>query len=99
MGGARAVSVGKHGVVEGRCHCHPWSGWMPVQETTMLKTSLIKSKGRFDEEELRAVFAEHGMDVRSAKPLSVPWRVARRKGCSVSYISSVKKETNELSLR
>ena len=35
--------------------------------TTMLKTSLIKSKGRFDEEELRAVFAEHGMDVRSAK--------------------------------
>ena len=35
--------------------------------TTMLKTALIKSKGRFDEEELRAVFAEHGMDVRSAK--------------------------------
>ena len=34
---------------------------------SMLKTALLKSKGRFDEEELRAVFAEHGMDVPSAK--------------------------------
>ena len=33
----------------------------------MLKTALLKSKGRFDEEELRTVFAEHGMDVPSAK--------------------------------
>lgn len=34
---------------------------------SMLKTALLKVKGRFDEEELRAVFAEHGMDVPSAK--------------------------------
>ena len=32
--------------------------------TTMLKTSLIKSKGRFDEEELRAVFAEGNQTAR-----------------------------------
>jgi len=67
--------------------------------TTMLKTSLIKSKGRFDEEELRAVFAEHGMDVRSAKRFIGSLLESRtEEGRSVSYISSVKKkDSNELS--
>lgn len=36
---------------------------------TLLVDKLRKTKGRFDEEELRAVFAEHGMDVPSANAL------------------------------
>ncbi len=65
----------------------------------MLKTALLKSKGRFDEEELRAVFAEHGMDVPSAKRFIGSLLESRtEEGRSVSYISSVKKkDSNELS--
>ena len=66
---------------------------------SMLKTALLKSKGRFDEEELRAVFAEHGMDVPSAKRFIGSLLESRtEEGRSVSYISSVKKkDSNELS--
>ena len=67
--------------------------------TALLKTALLKNKGRFDEEELRNVFAEHGMDVRSAKRFIGSLLESRtEEGRSVSYISSAKKkESNELS--
>ena len=67
--------------------------------TTLMKTALLKSKGRFDEEELRSIFVEHGMDVRSAKRFIGSLLESRtEEGRSVSYISSVKKkDSNELS--
>ncbi len=63
--GARAVSVGKHEVLlkEDAAVIRERMDALFKSLTTMLKTALIKSKGRFDEEELRAVFAEHGMGV------------------------------------
>ena len=99
--GARAVSVGKHEVLlkEDASVIRERMDALFKSLTTMLKTALIKSKGRFDEEELRAVFAEHGMDVRSAKRFIGSLLESRtEEGRSVSYISSVKKkDSNELS--
>ena len=99
--GSRAVSVGKHEVLlkEDATVIRERMDALFKSLTVMLKTALIKSKGRFDEEELRTVFVEHGMDVRSAKRFIGSLLESRtEEGRSVSYISSVKKkESNELS--
>ena len=99
--GSRAVSVGKHEVLlkEDAAVIRERMDALFKSLTVMLKTALIKSKGRFDEEELRTVFVEHGMDVRSAKRFIGSLLESRtEEGRSVSYISSVKKkESNELS--
>lgn len=99
--GARAVSVGKHEVLlkEDASVIRTRMDALFKSLITMLKTALLKSKGRFDEEELRAVFAEHGMDVPSAKRFIGSLLESRtEEGRSVSYISSIKKkDSNELS--
>lgn len=99
--GARAVSVGKHEVLlkEDATVIRQRMDALFSSLTAMLKTALLKTKGRFDEEELRAVFAEHGMDVPSAKRFIGSLLESRtEEGRSVSYISSVKKkDSNELS--
>ena len=99
--GARAVSVGKHEVLlkEDAAVIRRRMDALFGSLTVMLKTALLKTKGRFDEEELRAVFAEHGMDVPSAKRFIGSLLESRtEEGRSVSYISSVKKkDSNELS--
>lgn len=99
--GSRAVSVGKHEVLlkEDASVIRQRMDDLFRSLTTLLKTKLIKSKGKFDEEELRAVFAEHKMDVRSAKRFIGSLLESRtEEGRSVSYISSAKKkESNELS--
>ena len=99
--GSRAVSVGKHEVLlkEDTAVIRQRMDSLFKSLVTMLKTALLKTKGRFDEEELRAVFAEHGMDVPSAKRYIGSLLESRtEEGRSVSYISSVKKkESNELS--
>lgn len=99
--GARAVSVGKHEVLlkEDAAVIRQRMDALFSSLTTMLKTALLKTKGRFDEEELRAVFAKHGMDVPSAKRFIGSLLESRtEEGRSVSYISSVKKkDSNELS--
>lgn len=99
--GSRAVSVGKHEVLlkEDTAVIRQRMDSLLKSLVTMLKTALLKTKGRFDEEELRAVFAEHGMDVPSAKRFIGSLLESRtEEGRSVSYISSVKKkESNELS--
>ena len=99
--GSRAVSVGKHEVLlkENTAVIRQRMDSLFKSLVTMLKTALLKTKGRFDEEELRAVFAEHGMDVPSAKRFIGSLLESRtEEGRSVSYISSVKKkESNELS--
>lgn len=99
--GSRAVSVGKHEVLlkEDARMIRQRMDALFQSLTTMLKTALLKTKGRFDEEELRAVFAEHGMDVPSAKRFIGSLLESRtEEGRSVSYISSIKKkDSNELS--
>lgn len=99
--GSRAVSVGKHEVLlkEDTAVIRQRMDSLFKSLVTMLKTALLKTKGRFDEEELRAVFTEHGMDVPSAKRFIGSLLESRtEEGRSVSYISSVKKkESNELS--
>ena len=99
--GSRAVSVGKHEVLlkEDAAVIRERMDALFKSLIALLKTALLKSKGRFDEEELRTLFAEHGMDVRSAKRFIGSLLESRtEEGRSVSYISSVKKkESNELS--
>ncbi len=99
--GSRAVSVGKHDVLlkEDAAVIRQRMDALFQSLVSMLKTALLKSKGRFDEEELRAVFAEHGMDVPSAKRFIGSLLESRtEEGRSVSYISSIKKkDSNELS--
>lgn len=99
--GARAVAVGKHEVMlkEDATEIHRRMDSLFNSLTVMMKTALLKRKGKFDEEELRAIFAEHHMDVRSAKRfLGALLESRTEEGRSVSYISSVqKKESSELS--
>lgn len=99
--GSRAVSVGKHEVLlkEDATIIRERMDALFKSLVSMFKMALLKSKGRFDEEELRAVFAEHGMDVPSAKRFIGSLLESRtEEGRSVSYISSVKKkDSNELS--
>ena len=99
--GARAVLVGKHHVLlkEDAAVIRQRMDALFQSLTVLMKTALLKSKGRFGEDELRAVFSEHGMDVRSAKRFIGSLLESRtEEGRSVSYISSAKKkESNELS--
>ena len=99
--GSRAVSVGKHEVLlkEDAAVIRRRMDALFGSLKTLLFDKLRKAKGRFDEEELRAVFAEHGMDVPSAKRFIGSLLESRTvEGRSVSYISSVKKkDSNELS--
>ena len=64
----------------------------------MMKLALVKSKGKFEEEDLRNIFLEHQMDVRSAKRFIGSLLESRtEEGRSVSYITSAKKkESNDL---
>lgn len=99
--GARPVAVGKHEVLlkEDADTLRRRMDELFKSLVTLLKTALLKTKGRFDEEALRAVFAEHAMDVRSAKRFIGSLLESRtEEGRSVIYISSQKKkESNELS--
>ncbi|WP_288316430.1 DEAD/DEAH box helicase [uncultured Mediterranea sp.] len=98
--GARPVAVGKHEVLlkEDADTLRRRMDELFKSLVTLLKTALLKTKGRFDEEALRAVFAKHAMDVRSAKRFIGSLLESRtEEGRSVSYISSQKKESNELS--
>lgn len=99
--GSRAVSVGKHEVLlkEDAADIRARLDALFKDLTTLMKNALIKKKGKFDEEELRVIFANHRMDVRSAKRFIGSLLESRtEEGRSVSYISSAKKkESNELS--
>lgn len=99
--GSRAVSVGKHEVLlkEDATLIRQKLDALFKSLTAMMKNALLKNKGRFDEEELRTIFAEHNMDVRSAKRFIGSLLESRtEEGRSVSYINSAKKkDSNELS--
>lgn len=98
---SRAVSVGKHEVLlmQDSTEIRRRMDALFLSLKTLLVDKLRKSKGKFDEEELRAVFAQHGMDVPSAKRFIGSLLESRtEEGRSVSYISSIKKkDSNELS--
>lgn len=98
--GSRAVAVGKHEVLlkEDAAAIRTRMTTLFRELTAMLKEKLLKNKGKFDEEELRALFARHGMDVPSAKRFIGSLLESRtEEGRSVSYISSAKKkDSNEL---
>ena len=99
--GSRAVLVGRHDVLlkENASDIRTKLDALFKSLTVLMKTALLKNKGHFDEEELRAVFIEHHLDVRSAKRFIGSLLESRtEEGRSVSYISSAKKkESNELS--
>lgn len=99
--GSRAVSVGKHEVLlkEDAADIRKRMDALFKELTLMMKNALVKKKGKFDEEELRNIFVNHNMDVRSAKRFIGSLLESRtEEGRSVSYISSAKKkESNELS--
>lgn len=99
--GSRAVLVGRHDVLlkQDAAMLREQMDALFKSLNNLMKTALLKNKGRFDEEALRAVFAEHNMDVRSAKRFIGSLLESRvEEGRSVSYISSQKKkESNELS--
>lgn len=98
--GSRAVAVGKHEVLlkEDAAEIRKKLDALFKSLTVMMKTALLRNKGKFEEEELRNIFAEHRMDVRSAKRFIGSLLESRtEEGRSVSYISSAKKkESNEL---
>ena len=98
--GSRAVAVGKHEVLlkEDATEIRQKLDALFKSLTNMMKMALIKSKGKFEEEELRNIFAEHHMDVRSAKRFIGSLLESRtEEGRSVSYITSAKKkESTEL---
>ena len=98
--GSRAVSVGKHEVLlkEDAKVIRQKLDALFKSLTAMMKMALIKSKGKFEEEELRQIFLEHQMDVRSAKRFIGSLLESRtEEGRSVSYITSAKKkESNDL---
>lgn len=99
--GSRAVSVGKHEVLlkEDATVIRERMDALFNSLKALFSGKLRTAKGRFDEEELRAVFAGHGMDVRSAKRFIGSLLESRtEEGRSISYISSVKKkDSSELS--
>ncbi|WP_410553221.1 DEAD/DEAH box helicase [Bacteroides sp. ET71] len=93
--GSRAVAVGKHEVLlkENATEIRQKLDALFKSLTNMMKMALIKNKGKFEEEELRNIFAEHQMDVRSAKRFIGSLLESRtEEGRSVSYISSAKKK-------
>jgi len=98
--GSRAVSVGKHEVLlkEDAADIRRKLDALFKSLTNLMKLALAKSKGKFGEEALRDIFAEHQMDVRSAKRFIGSLLESRtEEGRSVSYITSAKKkESNEL---
>ena len=99
--GSRAVLVGRHDVLlhEDAAEMRRRMDALFLGLKQLLQDKLRTSKGRFDESELRALFSQHSMDVRSAKRFIGSLLESRtEEGRSISYISSVKKkESNELS--
>ena len=99
--GARPVLVGKHEVLlkEDAADIRSRMDGLFASLKTLFVEKLRKTKGRLDESELRAVFDQHGMDVRSAKRFIGSLLESRtEEGRSISYISSTKKkDSNELS--
>lgn len=92
--GVRAAAVGKHEVLlkeDAGDICTKLASLLKRLKD-LLTVSLYGNKGKFEEDDLRSIFAEYDMDVPSAKRFLSSLLESRvEEGRSVSYISSTKK--------
>lgn len=96
--GVRAAAVGKHEVLlkEDAADISDRLARLLKSLRDLLTVSLYGNKGRFEEDDLRKVFAAYDMDVPSAKRFITSLLESRvEEGRSVSYISSQKKKDEE----
>ena len=96
--GVRAAAVGKHEVLlkeDAGDICTKLASLLK-RLRDLLTVSLYGNKGKFEEDDLRSIFAEYDMDVPSAKRFLSSLLESRvEEGRSVSYISSTKKKDED----
>ena len=96
--GVRAAAVGKHEVLlkeDAGDICTKLASLLKRLKD-LLTVSLYGNKGKFEEDDLRSIFAEYDMDVPSAKRFLSSLLESRvEEGRSVSYISSTKKKDED----
>ena len=95
--GVRAAAVGKHEVLlkeDAGDICTKLASLLKRLKD-LLTVSLYGNKGKFEEDDLRSIFAEYDMDVPSATFPFFFAGIESGGGRSVSYISSTKKRMKD----
>lgn len=96
--GVRAAAVGKHDVLlkeSAKDICDKLACLLKSLKD-LLTVSLYGNKGKFEEDDLRSIFAAYDMDVPSAKRFITSLLESRvEEGRSVSYITSAKKKDED----
>lgn len=96
--GVRAAVVGKHDVLlkeSAADICFKLASLLKSLKD-LLTVSLYGNKGKFEEDDLRSIFAAYDMDVPSAKRFITSLLESRvEEGRSVSYITSAKKKDED----
>ena len=96
--GVRAAAVGKHDVLlkeSAADICFKLASLLKSLKD-LLTVSLYGNKGKFEEDDLRSIFAAYDMDVPSAKRFITSLLESRvEEGRSVSYITSAKKKDED----
>ena len=96
--GVRAAAVGKHDVLLKESAADICSKLASLLKSLkdLLTVSLYGNKGKFEEDDLRSIFAAYDMDVSSAKRFITSLLESRvEEGRSVSYITSAKKKDED----
>ena len=96
--GVRAAAVGKHDVLlkESAADICSKLASLLMSLKDLLTVSLYGNKGKFEEDDLRSIFAAYDMDVPSAKRFITSLLESRvEEGRSVSYITSAKKKDED----
>ena len=96
--GVRAAAVGKHDVLLTESAADICSKLASLLKSLkdLLTVSLYGNKGKFEEDDLRSIFAAYDMDVPSAKRFITSLLESRvEEGRSVSYITSAKKKDED----
>lgn len=96
--GVRAAAVGKHEVLlkESAADICTKLASLLKSLKDLLTVSLYGNKGKFEEDDLRSIFAAYDMDVPSAKRFITSLLESRvEEGRSVSYITSAKKKDED----
>ena len=96
--GVRAAAVGKHEVMlkeDASVICDKLAKLLKSLKD-LLTVSLYGNKGKFEEDDLRSIFAAYDMDVPSAKRFITSLLESRvEEGRSVSYITGAKKKDED----
>lgn len=96
--GVRAAAVGRHDVLlkESAADICAKLARLLKSLKDLLTVSLYGNKGKFEEDDLRSIFAAYDMDVPSAKRFITSLLESRvEEGRSVSYITSAKKKDED----